>query len=168
MTSSRIAPLLIAGFALTGALTGCAHPVPSPNPAAEAVQAPADTPLATKPTIGQALGAVAANKVEILFAPGKASLSHAADQNLDVAARLFRDANPVLMFVSGHADSTGSEFANLILSAHRAQSVKEGLVARGIPADRLLLQAFGQSDPATTDSTQAGDDRRVIVTWRLL
>ena len=35
---------------------------------------------------------------------GGTTLSPDADKQLDLAARLFRDANPVAMFVAGHAD----------------------------------------------------------------
>jgi outer membrane protein OmpA-like peptidoglycan-associated protein len=46
--------------------------------------------------------------------------------------------------------------------------VKKALVARGIPADRLLLQAFGASSPADASNPNAAENRRVVVTWRLL
>ena len=53
----------------------------------------------------------------------------------------------VLMFSTGHTDRNGDEFANILLSAKRAEAVKKGLVARGIPADRLLIQALGGERP---------------------
>ena len=71
------------------------------------------------------------------------------------------------MFVAGYSDSLGDDYHNLILSARRAQTVKEGLVARGIPADRLLLQAYGTSEPVSNND-KAADNRRVVVSWRIL
>ena len=153
---------------LTAGVAGCAHPSPGPNAGAAAVQADASVPLATQPTTGQEVAAVAANRVEIDFANGQAQMTGATASQLDVAARLFRDVNPARMFVSGHADSVGDEYSNLLLSARRAQLVKQGLVERGIPANRLLLQALGTSDPASTTDPQSAENRRVTVTWRIL
>ena len=159
-------PGLILGVAAL--LSACAHPSPGNNAAAAAVQAPPNVPLATRPGTGQEVKAVANDKIEITFPHGGASLTPDADRKLDLAARLFRDANPVLMFTTGYSDNTGDEYSNLLLSARRAEVVKKALVARGIPADRLLLQAFGASDPADASDPGAAANRRVVVTWRLI
>lgn len=155
-------------LAMAAFLSACAHPSPGNNAAAAAVQAPPNVPLETKPSTGQEVKAVANDKIEITFPHGGASLTPDADKQLDLAARLFRDANPVLMFTTGYSDNTGDEYANLLLSARRAETVKKALVARGIPADRLLLQALGASDPADAADPSAAENRRVVVTWRLI
>lgn len=155
-------------FILLLALAACAHPPPGPNKEAQAVQAPPAVPLATKPTTGQEVGAVANNQIQIQFANGSTQLGPDADKKLDLAARLFRDANPVLMFTTGYSDNNGDEYHNLLLSARRAQVVKKALVARGIPADRLLLRAYGTSDPISDQQPTDSANRRVVVTWRLL
>ena len=126
------------------------------------------TPAGRPPTLGQEVGAVANNKVEVVFPAGGATLTPDANQKLDLAARLFRDANPVLMFTTGYADRSGDEFGNLLLSARRAEAVKRGLVARGIPADRLLIQALGESELADSSKPLSAENRRVVITWRLL
>ena len=158
----------VASLGLALLVSACAHPSPGPNQAAASMQAPPTVPLASKPTGGQEVKAVANDKIQIVFAEGAARLTPEANKQLDLAARLFRDANPVLMFTTGHSDNTGDEYANLLLSARRAQVVKKALVARGIPADRLLLQALGASDPADSSDPAAPENRRVVVTWRLL
>ncbi len=170
------APLrpVVTALAITLLLSACATPAPAPNLAATQVHAPAPAPapadakLATTPTAGQEANAVANDQIAIEFALGSATLTQEADRTLDVAARLFRDANPALMFTTGHADMLGDDYANLLLSARRAQAVKLGLVARGIPADRLLLRAVGTSDPAVASDPEAAQNRRVVVTWRLI
>jgi len=125
-------------------------------------------PLASEPTLGQEAGAVAENKVQVTFPKGGYLLSSEANRQLDLAARLFRDVNPVVMFTMGYTDASGDEFSNILLSARRAQAVKQGLIARGIPADRLLIQAFGKSEPANATDPLAAENRRVIVMWRLI
>jgi outer membrane protein OmpA-like peptidoglycan-associated protein len=102
----------------------------------------------------------------IYFDYGAASPSAKAEDTLDHAARLYREGNPVIMTVAGHTDSRGGEFANVVLSARRAAVVKAALVGRGIPAERLQIQAFGSSDPVATDGPNAPTNRRVVITWR--
>jgi len=161
---------LILALASVSALAACATPKAGPNAEAAAAAPPAQSPppLATKPPLTAEAAAVAANHVEIDFPEGTATLTPAANAKLDLAARLFRDANPVLMFTSGHTDKSGDEYANIILSARRAEVVKKALVARGIPADRLLLQALGETEPADTTDPFSAANRRVTITWRLL
>ena len=159
---------ILSALGLAALVSACAHPSPGPNEAASAVQAPPTTPLPSKPTPTDEAKAVSNDKIQIVFPEGGTKLTSEANKQLDTAARLFRDANPVLMFTTGYADKSGDEYANLLLSARRAQVVKKALVARGIPADRLLLQALGASDPADSSDPTAPANRRVVVTWRLL
>jgi outer membrane protein OmpA-like peptidoglycan-associated protein len=165
--------LIMSSPALLGA---CTTPAAGPNAGASSAAGPVagasapggTVPLASKPTVGKELAAVADNKVQITFPEGSATLTASANQQLDLAARLFRDANPVVMFAAGYTDRSGEEFSNLLLSARRAQAVKQGLAARGIPPDRLLIQAFGESELANTADPLAAENRRAVITWRLL
>ena len=152
---------LVLSTATLLALSACAHP--------DSASAPANQPpLASKPTVGQEVGAVANNKVQIIFPTGGTALTPDAQAQLDLAARLFRDVNPVEMFSIGYSDPVGTEYGNLLISARRAEAVKQGLVARGIPADRVKVQAMGTSDLANTSSPNAPENRRVVIQWRIL
>ena len=104
--------------------------------------------------------------VQLFFETGSSTLSAASSRKLDAAARLYREGKPAVMFVSGHADSSGSEYPNLVLSGERARAAKHGLVERGIPADRLQLRAMGVSLPTDPNETLPTDNRRVVITWR--
>ena len=139
--------------------TGCAQ---------GSTQTAATPPLATQPTTGDEIGAVARNNVTVTFARNSASLSGESIKSLDVAARLFRDVNPVRMFAVGYADPSGSEYSNLLISAKRALVVKDALVARGIPPDRVQIQAFGASELADQEAPASPSNRRVVVTWRVI
>ncbi len=153
-SSSRWALAIVAAPLL---LIGCASQ-----------QAPVQPPLASQPTVGQEIGAVANNQIEITFPEGVARLTPEGNRQLDLATRLFRDVNPVSMFAIGYSDRRGDEFSNLVLSARRAQAVKQGLVARGVPADHILLQALGASEPVHDTDPLAAENRRVVVKWRVL
>lgn len=144
-------------------LGGCANQTPPPEvnaappspPAATAAAAPATPPPApAKPA--------SAEKLVIDFPPDSSELSGDATAKLDQAGRLYRDANPVQMLVAGHSDPSGSEVGNLLLSARRAAVVKQALVDRGIPAERLQIVAYGQT-PLPPGSTP---ERDAVITWR--
>lgn len=107
------------------------------------------------------------NRLIIQFAPGSHTLTPVANAQLDLAAGLYRDAHPYVMFAAGHTDQSGGEIGNLLLSVKRGQVVKQGLVARGVPAERLLIQAFGASDPLDAGDPAAPENRRAVVTWRV-
>ena len=63
-----------------------------------------------------------------------------------VAARLtLYDKTQVA--VVGHADEVGSLSYNQALSLRRAQAVYDALVARGVPATRLSVEARGETEP---------------------
>ncbi len=87
---------------------------------------------------------------------------------LDQASRLYRDGHPVVMIVSGSADSVGSPESNLLISQQRAATVLRGLVARGIPAERFQLLAKGETDPVVParQGIAQAENRRVEIRWR--
>ena len=70
------------------------------------------------------------------------------------------------MTVARHSDRTGAGLTNLFLSGRRAAVVKEALVARAIPADRLELVAYGIPEPAVPGNPTALDNRRMVIGWR--
>ena len=97
---------------------------------------------------------------EQLRCPGR--IAPDARSALDKAGRLYREAKPILMTVASHSDKTGSEYPNLLLSAHRAEMVKQALVERGIPAERLEVVASGQTEIAAGETPA----RAAVITWR--
>ena len=136
---------------LAVALTACAQPQP---------QATTTSAYSTsKPS-------TAPSDVQLFFDTGSTALSPESNQKLDAAARLYREGNPLVMFVAGHSDQDGDEYPNLVLSGERAQVTKQALVARGIPADRLQLQALGSSLPTDPAAPVPDNNRRVVITWR--
>lgn len=142
-------------------ISGCAARAPAPPPAPRAA-----TAAPAKPLDAQEAQAAAADRIEVTFASGSAALSSEAARQLDTAARLFRDVGPARMFAIGHSDAQGNEFGNVLLSAQRARAVKDGLVARGIPRERLYIQALGESEPI--NGAPAAANRRVVVKWQML
>ena len=149
----RRATPILALVAVSG-LAACANPSSSAAPQATATAVPASP----TPTIPPA----SAESLTITFTSSSPRLSPEALKQLDGAARLYRDAQPEVMIVTGHADSKGAELQNVILSAHRADAVKRALVDRGVPTERLQIVADGMAEPVP--GVTPGRD--VVVTWR--
>jgi outer membrane protein OmpA-like peptidoglycan-associated protein len=102
------------------------------------------------------------------FDPGSATVRQQDVPLLDQASRLYRAGNPIVMVVTGSADTVGAAAANLRLSQLRANNVLQGLVSRGIPVERFQVIAKGQTDPVvpTPPETSEERNRRVEITWR--
>lgn len=76
----------------------------------------------------------------------------------DVAAHL--RANPAQKVrIVGHTDDVGEAPVNARLSLARAEAVRAQLEARGIGADRLLVEGGGSSAPIATNATEDGRAR---------
>ncbi len=71
----------------------------------------------------------------------------------------------VLVSVTGHTDSTGSDAINDPLSVDRAAAVRQYLAARGVPASRVSIGGQGSHQPIASNATEAGraQNRRVEI-----
>ena len=84
---------------------------------------------------------------------------------LTEAAALLEDYPNLKVLVGGHTDSTGPEAYNQGLSERRAKSVADWLAENGIPADRLIVKGYGESNPKYDNNTKEGRklNRRVEI-----
>jgi len=66
---------------------------------------------------------------------------------------------------TGYADRSGSEQYNMVLSLRRADSVREALIAGGVPAEAIISVARGESTNAvpTPDGVRQQANRRVEI-----
>lgn len=63
----------------------------------------------------------------------------------------------------GHADATGQDRNNVMLSYRRAKAVADYLARAGVAADRIRVRAAGSQDPISGLDPQAGDNRRAAI-----
>ncbi|MCU9849865.1 OmpA family protein [Defluviimonas sp. WL0024] len=94
----------------------------------------------------------------IYFGPGSARLDDKSVPLLENLHDIVRRCPDLRIEISGHTDSIGSDASNQRLSERRAQSVRDWLAAKGIPADRLLAVGYGETRPAFSNDTE--EDRR--------
>lgn len=99
------------------------------------------------------------------FATNSDRLADGAGETLDAAAATLR-RNPLLIVeVAGYTDDRGNADYNEALSARRAATVRDYLVARGVNPDRLTSRGYGERDPIASNDTSAGRaaNRRVVL-----
>ncbi|MBL7950859.1 MAG: OmpA family protein [Flavobacteriales bacterium] len=65
------------------------------------------------------------------------------------------------VLVTGYSDRSGDSGANLYLSEQRAKAVRNYLLQRGVPGDRLMVNYYGDSRSTGRDP----NERRVEVEW---
>lgn len=88
------------------------------------------------------------------FATNSAEIRPDGRRRLQEEVMPVLQANPQLKIrIDGHTDSRGSAAYNQSLSERRAKSVRDYLVERGIPADRMSSRGFGESKPAAPNDT---------------
>ena len=108
--------------------------------------------------------AVGASNYTVYFEFNKSDLTADARKIIgDAAATAKHGATRIE--VNGYTDEAGTAQYNLGLSKRRAEAVRTALVADGIPAKRISIQAFGKSNPAvpTPDGVREPRNRRAVV-----
>lgn len=123
-----------------------------------------------------ALAAIAAVKEEkrglvvtlsgaVLFRSGESTLMPAAQTKLDQVAKALQEVRARSLIVEGHTDSQGSASYNQGLSQRRADAVKDHLVQRGYPADRIQARGKGEGSPIADNASPEGraNNRRVEI-----
>lgn len=108
-------------------------------------------------------GRVSFGENDVHFATGSSALAGDSQAVLDQTAQALQTNSDWKMRVVGHTDSTGSSAANDQLAQQRASSVMNYLSAHGVDKGRLSVEAKGDSQPVSTNNSDAGraENRRV-------
>jgi outer membrane protein OmpA-like peptidoglycan-associated protein len=104
--------------------------------------------------------------INIEFDTDQASVGDDYKDRLQKAADYLIKNDDVKMSIIGHADNTGSESYNTILSGRRADSVKNYFVEQfRIDPQRLNVQGVGSAQPIADNETPEGRrlNRRVLI-----
>lgn len=102
---------------------------------------------------------------KVLFLPEqpRIDLSRSSDV-LDWVARVIKEHPEMpLIVVGAHTDNRGTPDNNRRLSQARAEAVRQYLISKGVPPERLQAQGYGQDRPVDTNLTSIGreNNRRV-------
>jgi OOP family OmpA-OmpF porin len=100
---------------------------------------------------------------ETLFGFNKFSVSPAGKKVLDDASINMLSLKGEKVDVVGHADRIGSADYNQNLSLKRADAVRDYLVTKGVPAERMVTRGAGEAEPVTKPGEcAAGSSAKVI------
>ena len=137
------------------------EPAPAPEPAPLAA-APEPAPASLAP-VAEPMPAVPLVLDGVNFDFDKAIIREEDFAKLDRDAETLKTWGDVKVEVAGHTCSIGTEDYNLGLSQRRADAVRDYLIGKGIPADRLTARGYGESQPVASNATREGrvQNRRV-------
>jgi len=159
--------LIILASAITMiSVSGCTQQVASPNPGG--VDANGATMVASDTVVldgsndtSRTNGSNGANGSN---GNGANSVYFAYDSNKvnkDGKSKIARDATALKnkstsgkIKIEGNSDEFGTDEYNYALGLKRAKAVKDSMVARGVPADKIKVVSYGESNPVCEDGTQ--------------
>jgi outer membrane protein OmpA-like peptidoglycan-associated protein len=114
----------------------------------------------------EARGTVMTLDGSVLFVTGKSELLPIAREKLDAVAKAIKDLDSgESVLIEGHTDSQGADSANLALSQARADAVREYLISRGVPQDKVRSIGRGEQQPVASNDSPEGraNNRRVEI-----
>jgi OOP family OmpA-OmpF porin len=114
-----------------------------------------------------ALDAALANRT-IEFEPAKAVLTPAGRQVLDELTPILSKFQGKRFEVIGHTDADGDRNANIVLSANRANAVRQYLAGKGIPYQSILTSGAGPDRPVAPNDTLEGRARNRRIEFKVL
>ncbi len=99
----------------------------------------------------------------IYFDTGSAAIKPESEPAIAQMVKLLQANPPLKVFIVGHTDTVGPVDVNLKLSADRAASLVQALVAKGISASRLKAAGVGPYSPVASNKDEKGraQNRRV-------
>ena len=108
--------------------------------------------------------AMAGRKLSFLF--GTYDLTSDSQPILDDVYKVVNDCPATTQVViAGYTDNVGDATANRLISQARAQTAADGLVTRGLAADRVKALGYGPATPVADNDTAEGraKNRRVVI-----
>lgn len=88
-----------------------------------------------------------------------------ATRKLDLLAERLKGINVESVGIYGHTDSDGPDAYNIGLALRRAESIRQYLISRGVPADKIKSFGEGERKPVADNATKEGraKNRRVEI-----
>ncbi len=92
----------------------------------------------------------------ILFATASDKLTTGSYIRLEELTAILKKNDDLNLLIEGYTDTVGTPERNMVLSQKRADAVKNYLVFKGIPEERIKSIGHGQEQPIADNSTEKG------------
>jgi len=135
-----------------------------PVKVAEATPEPAPAPAPAPVVVAKPVPQKVSFSADALFAFDKAVLKPEGMQELDGLVANLNGVDYDNIQVTGHTDRIGSDKYNQTLSEERANAVREYLISKDIPANRITAAGMGESQPVTQASDCTGPRSQKLIT----
>lgn len=97
-------------------------------------------------------------KQVIYFDAGATELDAKAKIVLDALSLKMKQDHNLSLRIAGYTDGVGDAVTNLELSASRSRSARNYLIYKGIRADRMTMEIYGEADPAAPNTEDDGSN----------
>jgi OmpA-OmpF porin, OOP family len=137
---------------------------PPAPPAAAVAPAPLPpAPTSINPSAGAAIAST--QSFVVYFDTGRATLTPQGRRVADDAVAAFKSSKATHVAIAGFTDTTGGARANEALSRRRAETVRDYLVAHGVPLSDMAVGWHGETDlrVATGNGVAQPQNRRVEI-----
>lgn len=104
----------------------------------------------------------------IQFETSKDVLKNESYPILDRVVAIMEKHPEYNMAIEGHTDSSGDDAMNLDLSKRRAKRAMDYLISKGIDANRLSSEGFGETQPVASNDTKEGRAKNRRVEFRIV
>ncbi len=100
----------------------------------------------------------------VLFEVDTSTLTAQGRATLDGQAGWLATNSDYLAVIEGHADEQGTREYNLALGARRANAVREYLISKGLPSNRIRTVSYGKERPLAVCSEEScyAQNRRAV------
>ena len=107
-------------------------------------------------------------QAEALFDFDKSVVKPDGKKSLDDAIAKMKGVDVDMIIATGHTDSIGTDAYNQKLSERRANAVKDYLVSKGVPGNKITTLGKGETQPVASNKTKEGrsKNRRVDVEFK--
>ncbi|MCW2247521.1 outer membrane protein OmpA-like peptidoglycan-associated protein [Azospirillum fermentarium] len=131
--------------------------------------APSVTPVATPAPAPAPVQAQPQTEYLVFFDWDKADITPVSDKIIGDAAAAAGKIRAVSIHVIGHTDTSGSPAYNQKLSLRRADAVRKGLTAKGVPAKMITVEGKGETQllVQTGENVREPSNRRAQILIRV-
>lgn len=93
---------------------------------------------------------------DVHFDTNRATIKKGSYKSLNDLAEFMLIKKILKIELAGHTDSEGDADKNLDLSQRRAEAVRNYLIQKGVPSNRLTAVGYGETQPVASNSSEEG------------